>query len=261
MDSAFWAIAFSRIELLPVAILVAFLANSSGFSGGILFQPFIYFTQGLSLPVSIATGIASETIGMVSGATRYHWMRKIEWSEIKPGLLFVFFGVVAGYSIFQLVSQPVLKLVLALFLISISLLKFWELFTKAQSRSKNTSSAWTAGVGFFGGVGSACTGTGACELHQPYFERLRGLTIISANAAAIATEAWANLWISAFNLSWGLIDFSVLIWTGPGVLIGSQFGALASRILPPRLMKFVFSMGVLAIGSFYLFQVRGLWLS
>lgn len=253
-NSDITSVALRHAELFPVAIVIAFLANSSGFSGGVLFQPIIYFTQSLPLSTSIATGIASETIGMTGGAFRYQQMKKISWPIILPSLLWIFLGVCAGYTIFHFIPQRPLKFLLALVLISVALLKIWELYSPPKTSSTNYGPAWRPLVGFLGGIGSASTGTGVCELHQPLFERVLRQRLIAANAAAITCEAWGNLWISAFNLNWGMIDFSVLMWTGPGVIIGSQLGARYSDRIPAHAMKLLFSLAVLSIGLFYLKQ-------
>jgi uncharacterized membrane protein YfcA len=256
LPTDFWEQALERIELLPISIVVAILANSSGFSGAVLFQPIMYFTQGLPLPVSIASGIASETIGMSSGAIRYHLARRVPWPEVRPSLLWVAIGVWIGYIIFREVSNLWLKGILATVLIGVSLLKLAEIFVfRPVSGLSRSDLLWRRGIGLIGGVGSASVGTGVCELHQPYFERVRRLAVIPSNAAAIATEAWGNILISILNLSWGMIDFTVLIWTGPGCFIGAQIGAGIAHLLNERWMKLVFAAGVMCIGIFYMYQV------
>jgi uncharacterized membrane protein YfcA len=56
--------------MFPVAVVVAILANSSGFSGGVLFQPIYNLFLNIPIQNAVATGIATETIGMTSGAFR-----------------------------------------------------------------------------------------------------------------------------------------------------------------------------------------------
>ncbi|NUT46196.1 MAG: hypothetical protein HOV94_02580, partial [Saccharothrix sp.] len=64
--------------VLPFAVVVAVVANASGFSGAVLFQPFFAFVLGLPVHQSIATGVATETIGISSGSARYLVMRKVD---------------------------------------------------------------------------------------------------------------------------------------------------------------------------------------
>ena len=61
--------------MFPAAIVVCILASSSGFSGSVLFQPVFYFIAKVPLGQSIATGIATETIGMTTGALTYFMMK------------------------------------------------------------------------------------------------------------------------------------------------------------------------------------------
>ncbi len=72
--------------VFPYAVAVATIANASGFSGGVLFQPFFNFALRLPIGQSIATGVATETIGMSSGACRYFLMRKIDLAAAKAML-------------------------------------------------------------------------------------------------------------------------------------------------------------------------------
>ena len=249
------ASALDRVELLPLSIAVAFVANASGFSGGVLFQPLMYFTQGLPLASSIATGIASETLGMSSGALRYHLQRQVPWREVWPGLPWVALGVAAGTPVLLYASAPVLKGVLSAALVAVAALKLWELRHATVPRPASAGHAARALVGLLGGIGSASTGTGVCELHQPWFERLRGRAVREANAAAVATEAFGNLLISAMNLVAGNIDPTVLVWTGPGCILGAQLGARYAHLLPERALKAAFAVSVLGIGGFYLWQL------
>ena len=74
---------FEYWYVFPAAVFVATVANASGFSGGVLFQPFFNFVLHLPLGQSIATGIATETVGMSSGAYRYQRMKQIDWKAVR----------------------------------------------------------------------------------------------------------------------------------------------------------------------------------
>ena len=70
--------------IFPLAICICILCTASGFSGSVLFQPFFNFILGIPITQSIATGIATETIGMSSGAITYWRMgNKIDIKAIK----------------------------------------------------------------------------------------------------------------------------------------------------------------------------------
>jgi len=46
----------------------------------------------------------------------------------------------------------------------------------------------------------------------------------------------------------------VWIFAGAGVLIGGQIGPFVSRYLPDKVLKIIFSLSVIVIGTFYIFK-------
>jgi len=100
--------------VFPYAVLVATTANSSGFSGAVLFQPFFNFVLKVPMAQSIATGIATETIGMSSGAYRYYRMGKIDFAAVRLLLPVVLLGVIFGLFVFLKLPRDYLRLVVGL---------------------------------------------------------------------------------------------------------------------------------------------------
>ncbi|MGL4368648.1 MAG: TSUP family transporter, partial [Spirochaetota bacterium] len=95
-------------------------------------------------------------------------------------------------------------------------------------------------------------GTGISEISQPLLERGMNLKTKRANATAILVEAAGDWIITILNLHAGLILIDIIIFTVPGAIIGAQIGAYISKYLPDRLLKIVFSLAVLTVGSFYI---------
>ena len=240
--------------VFPCAVLVAVVANASGFSGGVLFQPFFNFVLQLPLGQSIATGIATETVGMSSGAYRYRRMKQIDGAALKSLLPAVAVGVLAGLFIFSRAPQSWLRLVVGLVVGGVAL---YQLFNVRRGRLGTHFSASLAALrrhrwrSFVAGTFSACTGTGVAELHQPLLEQTGGLATKRANATAIAIEAIADWGITLVNLTLGNLRFDVLVFSVGGVLIGAQLGARLSPYLPDRLLKTTFALCVLGIGLVY----------
>ncbi|MFN8847047.1 MAG: sulfite exporter TauE/SafE family protein [Bdellovibrionales bacterium] len=245
---------FDYVALLPVAILIAILANSSGFSGGVLFQPVFYFFLQIPLPMSIATGIATETLGMSSGAWRYFKMKLIDFTKYKELLPWIFLGNLLGIFLFKSISVDNLRLFLGLILI---LIASFQLYLLQQKKSELNVGPWkkrSPFVALFSGTSSALTGTGQAELMQPLLMLVKKIDVRKANATAIALEASGNILISIFNLKTGNINFSILLWTGLGVIIGGQIGAWKSVKVPSQWLRLAFSILVLGIGFFYLYR-------
>jgi uncharacterized protein len=240
--------------VFPYALAVAIIANASGFSGAVLFQPFFNFILKLPIGDSIATGVATETIGMSSGAFRYFLMQKIDLAAAKALVPAMLAGVGSGLFVFIHAPRDVLRLIVGIVVGSIAV---YQLYNTRQRYFGTRVTAdltvliryrWLA---FWAGAFSACTGTGVAEIHQPLLEHKGGLATKRANATAISIEALADWAITVVNLSIGQVRLDILIFSASGVTIGAQLGALWSPHMPDRLLKAVFATCVLGIGLTY----------
>jgi uncharacterized protein len=234
--------------------VVAATANASGFSGAVLFQPFFNFVLKLPMAQSIATGVATETIGMSSGAARYWQMKQIDLPAVRVLLPAVLAGVAAGLFVFTRATSNALRLIVGLVVGGIALYQLYYAVRRVFGTHPTADLAelrrhrWRS---CFSGIFSACTGTGVAEMHQPLLEHRGGLATKRANATAILIEALADWTITLVNLSLGNLRLDILIFSATGVALGAQVGALASPYLPDRLLKTVFSICVLGIATVY----------
>lgn len=240
--------------VFPYAVLVAVTANASGFSGAVLFQPFFNFVLRLPIAQSIATGIATETVGMSSGAYRYVRMKKIDYAAVKLLLPVAVIGALLGLFFFSKLPREYLRLAVGLV---VGFIAVYQLYRAAKGLLGNLELAdlgelkkrrWHS---FLSGAFSAVTGTGVAEMHQPLLEHWGKLQTKRANATAILLEALVDIVITIFNLTVGNINFSILIFSVSGVIIGAQIGALISPYLPDRILKTIFGISVFGISSVY----------
>ncbi len=248
---------FEYWYMFPVAVIVAILANSSGFSGGVLFQPIYNIFLNLPIQTAVATGIATETIGMTSGAVRYIYYKMVELPVGFTMVMLTIPGVVLGNHALLVINGNLLKLVLGFIIILIASMQFINAVRKFYGTRENIPVEdiyplmWVPPIG---GFFSASTGTGVCELSQPLLEKGLNVKTKRANATAILVEATADWIITILNLQAGLIMWELWIFTGSGVLIGGQIGPYVARFLPVRLIKIVFSVSVIIIGIFYVYK-------
>ncbi len=242
---------FEYWYVFPYAVLVATLCNSSGFSGAVLFQPFFYLVLQTPVPQSIATGIATETIGMTSGSIRYFMMKKHDFKSYIYFLPWIMVGVLAGLFVFNKLSPTTMKLLVGLVMVMVAISQLMS--SRVKKKSDTPWSLWVLGpLSFLAGLFSASTGTGIAELTQPLSEHGKKLPTKVANVNAIMLEATGDWMITAANLSLGNIRWDILIFSASGVLIGGQLGALVSVHLPDRLLKTIFCFAIAAVGSFYI---------
>jgi uncharacterized membrane protein YfcA len=249
---------FEYWYVFPFAIAVCILATSSGFSGAVLFQPFFYFVLQLPVASSIATGIATETIGMTGGAYRYKKMGYLDYNVWKTLIPWVVIGVLLGFSVFMLLPSVYLKGLVGGVMLLVAGLQFYAL-GQSQDADNNTSiegsknlKKW-APLGVFAGGFSATTGTGVAEMTQPLVQFIGKIKVKRANATAIFLEASADWIITLLNLSIGNIRWDILLFSVSGVLIGSQIGPRISPYIPDRILKSIFGTGVAVIGIYYLY--------
>jgi len=248
---------FEYWYMFPVSIVVAILANSSGFSGGVLFQPIYNLFLNVPIQNAVATGIATETVGMTSGAIRYIWYKMVEMPVGFTMVMLTIPGVVVGNHALIVINGDLLKFILGFIILFIASMQFVNALRKFYGEKQNIPVEdiypfmWIPPVG---GFFSASTGTGICELSQPLLEKGLNIQTRRANATAILVEATADWIITILNLQAGLIMWQLWVFTGPGVIIGGQIGPYVARYLPVRFIKIVFSVSVIIIGIFYIYK-------
>jgi uncharacterized membrane protein YfcA len=249
---------FEYWYVFPYAIFVCIMANISGFSGSVLFQPFFNFVLGVPIAQSIATGIATETIGMTSGSIG-HWRAKngTDVRAVKTVVPFVLAGVFSGLFLFVFLPKLYLRLLVGVVIFFIASYQLYLTFKGNTGYYDRADLAVLRTFNsrvkqFFAGVGSASTGTGVAEMHQPMFEQDAGLKNKRANASAILIEAMSNWLITFFNLSIGNLRFDILIFSAAGVAIGGQIGPFLTKYVPDKVGKAFFGLSVCFIGIIYI---------
>lgn len=243
--------------MFPISVVIAILANSSGFSGGVLFQPIYNLFLNIPIQNAVATGIATETVGMTSGALRYVYYKMVELPIGFTMIMLTIPGVVLGNHALMVIDANILKLVLGVIIGSLATMQLISAFKRFFGTKTNVPIEdifpymWIPPIG---GFFSAATGTGICEMAQPVIEKGLDVKTKRANATAILVEATADWIITILNLHAGLIMIDMLIFTGSGVIIGGQIGPYVSKYLPDRALKIIFSISVIIIGVFYIVQ-------
>ncbi len=248
---------FEYWYMFPISIAIAIICNSSGFSGGVLFQPIYNLFLNIPIQNAVATGIATETAGMTSGTIRYLWYNMTELRIGVTMILLTIPGVVIGNHALMIVNENLVKLVLGIVIMGIATLQLFSAARKNFGTRENIpvediySYMWIPPIG---GFFSATTGTGICEMAQPVLEKGLNVKTKRANATAILVEATADWVITILNLQAGHIIIDILIFTVPGVIIGGQIGPYVSKYMPERTVKTIFGIGIIIIGTFYIYK-------
>jgi uncharacterized protein len=241
------------VYLFPIAVIVATLASASGFSGGVYFQPFYNLFLQLPLSTSIANGIATETVGMSGGALGYLFKKKVKIKIFLSLVPYVIVGIISAFLFKHLINTFILKKIVGICMLLAAFFKFQSLLKGHSQKSKIPERHLLYPlISFLAGLFSAITGTGNAETHGPLLERFEDTAATEARATAIALEAAGNLTITIINLIVSDLDWNILKFTLPGVLIGSQIGVYLGAKFENKWIHILFAVSVAMIGIFYL---------
>jgi uncharacterized membrane protein YfcA len=243
-----------------MGVLGAIFANATGAGGGVVFIP-LFNQLNFTEQQSIATSFAIQCFGMTAGACTWWLHYKSEktqlrlWQGFKRIISITAVSSVVGIWLvygYQLTSPTSLhqsfswfSLVLGLFIIvTVFFLK------PHRERSQLFLFDWFAliTIGLFGGALTAWLSVGVGELLAIYLI-LRRFDISMAVAAAVIVSAftvWAAIWqhtLIQFEVYW-----QVVLFAGPGAVLGGIFAKTLVTHLSATKLKLFFAFWLLIIG-------------
>jgi len=265
--------------MFPISMIIATIAMASGVEGATFFTPL--FLLGLKLPttVAIGTGLITEVFGFGGGLYAYIKKGLIDYQLGRMLLLFSIPSAIIGTWVAGFIPSDILKAVLSvgLLVIATSFLRSPEAETvelldkrNTQSQTQNPETCLTANTGetfcytvcdraegrlliTVGGLFIGMVSTGLGELNGFFLiQRCRvpskvavaTSVFIVAITALIASATHLFQFIQAGGEELDTV-LSLVIFTAPGVLIGSQFGSWVANRLSQKVLER--SMGVLFI--------------
>jgi uncharacterized membrane protein YfcA len=243
-----------------LGMLGAIFANSTGAGGGVVFIP-LFNELAFSEEQSIATSFAIQCFGMTAGALTWWFHYKNEKTELRLwqgfkriiaitsvasiiGIWLVYGGEVnSPSSLHQSFSW--FSLILGLFIV------ITVFFLKGhRERSQLYLFDWLAltSIGLFGGALTAWLSVGVGELLAIYLI-LRRFDVNMAVATAVIVSAftvWSAIWQHT------LVDFTVywqvVLFAGPGAVLGGIFAKTLVTYLSATRLKLFFAFWLLIIG-------------
>ncbi|MEW6989258.1 sulfite exporter TauE/SafE family protein [Colwelliaceae bacterium 6441] len=243
-----------------LGVLGAIFANSTGAGGGVVFIP-AFNELAFSEQQAIATSFAIQCFGMTAGAITWWFHYKAEKTELRLwqgfkriisvgalsgvlGLWFVYgTGTNTPSSLHQNFSW--FSLVLGLFIVATV---FFAKPSRERSQIYFFDYIALITIGLFGGAVTAWLSVGIGELLAIYLI-LRRFDISMAVAAAVIVSAltvWAAIWqhtLVSFQVYW-----QVVIFAGPGAVLGGIFAKTLVTYLSATRLKLFFAFWLLVIG-------------
>lgn len=260
LTSTFW-------HFFLIGIGAAIVANSTGAGGGIIFLP-AFTVLGLSVDEALATSFAIQCFGMTSGALTWIALVRREfdtidsWSSLPFVIVLSAVPSVAGIVLTQwLIPSPPFNTHIFFSVFSI-LVGASILYRSVKTRHQNELSTLVLThvqkllivvSSFFGGVITAWLSIGVGEILAIVLLAL-GFNVRFSVAAAVCVSSISVLTAISYHLFYlGTVHFPVLLFAGPGALIGGFIARYVAVAISPLKLKVVLSGWVIISGVIYFF--------
>ena len=243
-----------------LGILGAIFANSTGAGGGVVFIP-MFNELGFTDKQSIATSFAIQCFGMTAGAITWwsHYQaQKTElrlWQGFKRIIAITSIASVIGLWLvygFDIPSPSSLHQSFNWFSLLLGMFIVITVYFLKQHRERSQLYLFDglvlSAIGIFGGALTAWLSVGVGELLAIYLI-LRRFDISMAVSAAVIVSAitiWAGIWQHTavdFQVYW-----QVVIFAGPGAVLGGIFAKTLVGYLSATRLKLFFAFWLLIIG-------------
>lgn len=250
-----------------IGICAAIVANSTGAGGGIIFLP-AFIVLGLSVDQALATSFAIQCFGMTSGALTWIALVRREfhvidsWEPLPQIVLISAVPSVIGIGLTQwLLPHPPFNthVFFSIFSVFVGASILYrsiktrhrdELHSPALNSSQKVLVAASC---FIGGVITAWLSIGVGEILAIVLLAL-GFNVRFSVAAAVSVSSISVLTAISYHLFYlGTVHFSVLLFAGPGALIGGFIARYVAVAISPLKLKIVLSGWVLISGVIYFF--------
>ena len=273
--------------LLPISILIATIAMSSGIGGAVFFSPLFMLVLKLDPVVAVGTALITELFGFSSGLVAYMKARLIDY---KLGLNLLLFAVplaILGTVFGSEIPPDILKAIFAVGIIFIGT----QLFTswRKEEREKNEDdrkkeykihyekllidkqgkeykyTVCHKDMGrFFAAIGGAFVGmisVGLAELQEYHLVAkckvpppVAVATSIFVVVITVLVASLGHFYEFAMHAESSVFNqiANVIVYTIPGVVIGGQLGPYMQKKLPEDKMKVGVSVLFVIVGGIML---------
>lgn len=275
--------------LLPVSILIASIAMSSGIGGEVFFSPLFILALKLEPKVAIGTALATGFFGFTSGVIAYARAKLIDFKLAGQLLIFSVPFAILGTLYSEFIPSLLLKAIFAVGLLFIGFQlfnawrkeepenneielqkEFYKIYESTLTDDKGHVYHYTVcnkNMGrSFAAIGGAFLGmisVGLAELQEYYLvARCKvpspvavGTSIfVVVISVLIASESHLGAFFKEGPETWSQV-VNLLIFTVPGVVIGGQIDAKLQSRIPEDKIKVEIAALFAFIGIFMLYTL------
>jgi hypothetical protein len=254
--------------LLPIAVIIAAIANGAGIGGATFFSPLFILALGLEPQIAIGVALITEVFGFASGVTAHARARTIDWKVARMLAVVSIPTAVVGSLLAGSISPELLKIVLGLGLglIAVAFIRHRDhdaedaaisrgedvvrpavkrvVITRQGERieyqlCRRNEGRWFAGLGGLF-VGLISTGLGELNSYALVMRcRIPTRVTVATSVVIVAVTALAagvTHVVGFVQEGASTIDtvLSIVIFTVPGVMIGGQLGPRITGRVPEK---------------------------
>jgi len=256
------------MEIISLYVLIGLIggitAGMLGLGGGIIFVPglmlihkYYNYFGGYELQAAVFTSLICIIFAGSTSAYLHNKNQLIDTRIVKNFSLYVSAGCFFGIYILEYTSTEILENIYSIILIILALL----LISDAKVIKKNINVIQKIGSLYFfsNGIISSLMGIGGGTLSVPYLSFIIGdikksIATASAIGLVIALSSMISMYILNSDIYINKVNHISLIMIIPASVIGSYCGVYLLRVLNPNRVKHLFSILLLFVAAYLLFE-------
>ncbi|MBP1948274.1 sulfite exporter TauE/SafE family protein [Virgibacillus litoralis] len=253
------------VSLILLGFVTSTYGTIIGAGGGFLFVPVLLMFSDISPKAAAATGLAVVFLNAVAGLPVFLKQQRV---LLRAGVLLAvgaFPGTYIGTGLVKYSPDAVFYSLFAILLIGLGIFLSVKMPCQREKPSttreeiqlkQKTPSSWKLlGIGGLLGIVSSFFGIGGGWLLVPILIYGFGYSIKMATATSIFSLALYSLFGLLPSITDGLVQWPIVIWSGIGVLIGAQTGAILSKKMKSASINRLLSALVIVMGVCMIFQI------
>ncbi|WP_271410114.1 sulfite exporter TauE/SafE family protein [Pseudomonas sp. Q1-7] len=244
------------------------LAGLFGVGGGMIIVPVLVFSftahgfdPGILTHLAVGTSLATIIFTSVNSVREHHRKGAVRWSTFAWMAVGILIGAGLGSLTAASIQGPMLQKIIGVFAILVAMQMGLDLKPNASRDVPGKPGLTLAGAVI--GWASAIFGIGGGSLTVPFLtwrsvpiqqavatSAACGLPIAAASALSFMLLGWNNASLPPYSL--GFIYLPALVGIAVTSMFFARFGARLAHRLPPRLLKRLFALLLLAVGLNFL---------
>ena len=216
--------------------------------GGVILVPALVYLAGVPIKFAIAAAMFAYLLSGAVGTFAFARKKSIEWSMTIPLWLAAMPSALAGALAVNVASAHVLELLIGLLTAGSGIQALRRIAPPAEAVGQKVSNGYLAMAGSVTGFLSALTGTGGPLVLIPILMWVH-VPVLTAIGLAQAIQLPIAVLATAGNLYAGILDVSLGLIIGLGIVFGTWGGAWLAHVLPRETLRRIVATLLALVGG------------